>query len=268
MFQRLMEEKEMKNPMKACSACGVEIAKSAKACPHCGAKNKKPIYKKWWFWLIIIFILIGALGSSSDEPEHPEEDASAVVSDIIPETADTEEKSTVDETKNSEIFIDNEIKEKQTEIETKPDDSAGLSISQINALASAKSYLSFSAFSHQGLVDQLEFEKFSTEDAVFAADHCGADWDEQALKSAKSYLGFSAFSYSGLIDQLEFEGFTPEQATYGADNCGADWNEQAAKSAKSYLEFSSFSRDGLIDQLEFEGFTHEQAVYGVEANGF
>ncbi|MBR5471897.1 MAG: Ltp family lipoprotein [Oscillibacter sp.] len=210
----------MKNPMKACSACGVEIAKSAKACPHCGAKNKKPIYKKWWFWLIIIFILIGALGSSSDEPEHPEEDASAVVSDIIPETADTEEKSTVDEIKNSEIFIDNEIKEKQTEVETNPDDSAGLSISQINALASAKSYLSFSAFSYSGLIDQLEFEGFTPEQATYGADNCGADWNEQAAKSAKSYLEFSSFSRDGLIDQLEFEGFTHEQAVYGVEANG------------------------------------------------
>lgn len=143
-----------------------------------------------------------------------------------------------------------------------------MSIGQKNALQSAKNYLSFSHFSYEGLISQLEFEKYSHEEAVFAADNCGADWNEQALKSAKSYLSFSHFSYTGLIEQLEFEKFTTEQAKYGADNCGADWYEQAAKSAKSYLEFSQFSRDGLIDQLVFEGFTYEQAVYGVEANGY
>ena len=139
--------------------------------------------------------------------------------------------------------------------------------SQQNALESARSYLDYSHFSYTGLIDQLEFEGFSTEDATWAADNCGADWNEQALGSAQDYLDFSAFSYTGLIDQLEFEGFTTEQATYAADGCGADWNEQAAKSAQDYLDFSSFSRDELIGQLEFEGFTHDQAVYGVDSVG-
>ena len=140
--------------------------------------------------------------------------------------------------------------------------------SQRDALDSANSYLSIMAFSHSGLIEQLEYEGFSTEDATYAADNCGADWNEQALLSGQNYLEYTAFSYSGLIDQLEYEGFTTEQATYGADNCGADWNEQAAKSAAEYLEIFDYSRDELIDQLEYEGFTAEQAAYGAYANGF
>ena len=152
---------------------------------------------------------------------------------------------------------------------TEPEiDTANMTMGQKNALQSAKSYLAFTAFSYDGLIEQLEYEQYSHDDAVFAADNCGADWFEQALSSALSYLDFTAFSYTSLIEQLEYEGFTKEQATYAADNCEADWNEQAAMSAKNYLSFTSFSRQGLIEQLEFEGFTHEQAVYGVTANGY
>lgn len=140
-------------------------------------------------------------------------------------------------------------------------------VSQQNALRSAESYLRFTHFSYSGLIGQLEYEGYSTEDATWAADNCGADWNEQALGSALDYLDYTAFSYSGLIDQLEYEGFTTEQATYAVDNCDADWNEQAALSAQSYLDFMAFSRDGLIEQLEYEGFTYEQAVYGVNAVG-
>ncbi len=64
---------------------------------------------------------------------------------------------------------------------------------QKNALGKAESYLSFSAFSYQGLIEQLEYEQFSHEDAVYAADNCGADWNEQAAKKAESYLDFSSF---------------------------------------------------------------------------
>lgn len=89
-----------------------------------------------------------------------------------------------------------------------------------NALAKAHSYLGFSAFSKDGLIKQLNFEGFSAEEAQYAVDNCGADWNEQAALKAKSYLDFTSFSRSGLIQQLEFEGFTTEQAEYGATAVG------------------------------------------------
>lgn len=84
----------------------------------------------------------------------------------------------------------------------------------------AKSYLSISAFSYKGLIEQLEYVKFSHEEAVYAADHCGADWMEQAVKKAASYLQVSSFSRDGLIEQLEYVGFTHDQAVYGAEQNG------------------------------------------------
>lgn len=80
--------------------------------------------------------------------------------------------------------------------------------------------MKYSAFSYTGLIDQLEYEEYSHEEAVFAADHCGADWNEQAAKCAESYLEYSAFSKSRLIAQLEYEGFTHEEAVYGAEKNG------------------------------------------------
>ena len=47
----------MNKGMTTCKVCGNELAKSAKRCPHCGAKNKRPIYKRWWFWLFIAIVL-------------------------------------------------------------------------------------------------------------------------------------------------------------------------------------------------------------------
>lgn len=138
---------------------------------------------------------------------------------------------------------------------------------QTEALETALNYLSFMAFSREGLIGQLEYEGYTTEDATWAVDNCGADWNEQAIRKAENYVDTMAFSYSGLIDQLEYEGFTTEQATYGVDNITVDWNEQAAKKAQSYLDFTDFSRQELVDQLLYEGFTQEQAQYGVTQVG-
>lgn len=238
--------------MTACETCGAEIAASAKTCPHCGAKNKvkKPVYKRWWFWVLIVVVVIA----------------------LMPDTR-TETKTT------PQSFAQNEIPRKDTADTPEPAETSSVqgleteipgiwTAAQKNVMASAKSYLNYSGFSYDGLVRQLEFEKYSHEDAVWAADNCNADWNEEALESAKSYINYSGFSYKGLIGQLKYEGFTDEQATYGAENCGADWNEEAAESAESYLNYSSFSRQGLIDQLLYEGFTQEQAEYGVSQNGY
>lgn len=95
-----------------------------------------------------------------------------------------------------------------------------LTISQQNAVAKAKSYLSYSSFSRAGLIHQLEYERYSTGDATLAVDSLNVDWNEQAAKKAKSYLRYSSFSRAGLISQLEFEGFTPAQAEYGVSQTG------------------------------------------------
>lgn len=98
--------------------------------------------------------------------------------------------------------------------------SANMTTGQKNALAKAKDYLSIMAFSRSGLIRQLEYEKFSTEDATFAADNCGANWNEQAAKKAQDYIDMMSFSRQGLIDQLKYEGFTQAQAEYGASAVG------------------------------------------------
>ena len=95
-----------------------------------------------------------------------------------------------------------------------------MALALLLCLKAAKRYLDALPFSYEGLVKQLEFEKYTHEDAVFAVEHCGADWNEQAAKKAESYLQSGSFSRDGLIDQLEFDGFTHEQAVYGVEQNG------------------------------------------------
>lgn len=99
-------------------------------------------------------------------------------------------------------------------------ESSDITVGMINALDTAKSYLDFSAFSYQGLIDQLLYEKYTQEEAVYAVDNCGADWNEQAARCAQEYMDYSSFSRQDLIDQLLYEGFTQEQAEYGVQSVG------------------------------------------------
>ena len=77
----------MANKLIKCPVCGAEMAANAKACPKCGAKNKKPFYKKWWFYVILAVVVIGALasgGSSESSVSSAPKSSSASESEAAP----------------------------------------------------------------------------------------------------------------------------------------------------------------------------------------
>lgn len=95
-----------------------------------------------------------------------------------------------------------------------------LTLAQENAATKALDYIDLMAFSRSGLIEQLEFEGYSHEDATLVTDHIGVDWDQQAEFKAREYLDAMSFSRDGLIGQLEHDGFTHDQAVYGVDKVG------------------------------------------------
>lgn len=120
----------------------------------------------------------------------------------------------------SQSVKESEIIRKSDKIELVYSKGKEPSLEYRNALKSANSYLNAMPFSYLGLIDQLEYENYPHDAAVYAADNCGADWNEQAAKSAKQYLNTMSFSHSGLVEQLIYEKFTREQAEYGVSQAG------------------------------------------------
>lgn len=208
-----------------CPKCGADIG-NAKFCPECGAeigdakkaaiqdvanqfargetsrkRHKKPLLKRWWFWLIVVVLAIGIIGSIGGNDDKP-----AVETPNTP----TIEAGAQEETEAPS----------PTPAEPTPTPTPEMTMGQKNALQQALNYLDFMSFSYTGLIEQLEYEGYSNEEAVFAVDHCGADWYEQAALKAQEYIDYMSFSRQGLIDQLLFEGFTQEQAEYGVTAVG------------------------------------------------
>lgn len=180
-----------------CPDCSKLVSPNASSCPNCGkvltvsTKKKKETSgcAKFALFMILTLVVFAIIGSL---------------------TGNRSSSST------SSSYSSN--RPSSTPATTTPSDN--LTMGQRNALASAESYLAFTAFSRQGLIEQLEYEGFSHSDAVYAVDHCGANWNQQAALSAQNYLNFSSFSRQGLIDQLEYEGFTHSQAVYGVEAVG------------------------------------------------
>lgn len=307
----------LKNNLKLCKTCGATIAKSAKHCPKCGAKNAKPIFKRVWFWILIIILIgimlsVSKMSSNSTEPsnatikasdERKPSTAVTSIDDIIGTWTfdcyidyDTKEKTSANAAGNNirlELYDDHtgvivtSTGEKSSELRwsyTKTDNDGDYmySVGKGNALLVCTQRTAVDALSeYKGKLIVLSddaamvfvkdenaeqsnnLEKTSSSKTETSTAYV-SEGKKNALAQANSYLNAMAFSYTGLREQLEYEGYSTEEATYAVDNCGAHWSEQAVRKAEEYLNSMSFSKSGLIEQLEYEGFTHDQAVYGAD----
>ncbi len=190
-----------------CKTCGGEIAKNAKSCPSCGAKNKKPFYKKWWVWVIIILIGIGSIGpgvETTSDYESTGDNTGQIETSAPPSSETQENEAQTTETQETQVSdVPTEYK---------------------SALKKAEIYDETMHMSKAGLYDQLvsEYgEKFSKEAAQYAIDNIDADWNYNALKKAESYQETMAMSPSAIYDQLISdygEKFTKQEAQYAIDN--------------------------------------------------
>ena len=195
-------------------------------------KLKKPIYKRWWFITIAVVVILGFIGSIGNGDNEAQQASINKVSEkeVVSSLDDEKEIVQTDEDEGKEEIKSDEVIEKPEEklteepkekLKEEPkEDKVTETLSQKNAVRKAEQYLRTMPFSKSGLIAQLEFEGFSTEDATYAVNKIDVNWKEQAVKKAKSYLDTMAFSRSGLIEQLEFEGFTTEEATYAVDQIG------------------------------------------------
>jgi hypothetical protein len=101
-----------------------------------------------------------------------------------------------------------------------------MTVSQANAVQAAERYLSMSAFSRSGLIQQLSSqfgEGYPRADAVYAVEHLSVNWNEQAARAAKQHLSERSFSREGLIHQLKArygDGFSHAEAIYGVESTG------------------------------------------------
>jgi hypothetical protein len=173
-----------------------------------------------------LFVVLGGIGAAIGPADTGAEDKPVAAAATTAEEVDTTKGTALDPNAPPtsavppapEVTVDPTTPEPPAEPE--------LTAGQENALGSAKSYLEISGFSRLGLIEQLSSsagDGYSKADATYAADHVGANWNEQAVRSAKSYLEITNFSRSGLIQQLSSSAgdkYTRAQATYAADKVG------------------------------------------------
>lgn len=176
-------------------------------------KEAKPIYKKWWFWLIAIVILAIGFGNQGDSKKETTstKNSSTRVSSSKPEIKES--------TQNEEVSTTPESSSSTT---NKPADTTPTEYK--TALRKAKSYSDMMYMSKLGIYNQLTSEygeKYAPEAAQYAVDNLNADYNKNALEKAKSYQETMSMSPEAIRDQLTSEHgeqFTPEEADYAIQN--------------------------------------------------
>lgn len=157
--------------------------------------TKKPVWKRWWFGVIIVvvFLAIAGIGSGATNGTagQPQSQQQASASS---EPSDSAESSS-------------------------PEPDPDVPVEYTNALKSAENYSDLMHMSQQGIYNQLtsEFDQFSAEAAQYAIDNLQADYKANALAAAKNYQDTMAMSPEAIRDQLVSEygnKFTQEEADY------------------------------------------------------
>lgn len=207
--------------------------------------GKKPIYKKTWFWIIIIVIgiIIGASQSNNTvntSTNNYQKNNSVEVTIADFSTMSKEEVK---------AWIDtNKINGKITE-EYSNDIEKGKFISQS---------ISANTVAHQG--DKIT--------VIYSLGKEPTTEEKNALKKAETYSNSLHMSKQGIYNQLtsSAEGFTKEAAQYAIDNIEADWNKNALEKAKTYQTSMSMSSKAIYNQLisSAEGFTKSEAQYAID----
>lgn len=215
-------------------------------------KAKKPVYKKWWFWLIIICVLavIGFQGGKEN----------------------TQQTGTT--TSQSNPLKDNRV-------EVKVLDFSLMDKNEIETWCETNKIIYNIKEEYSDTVEKGLFIKQSTEanKSIYQGDKITITYSlgkepskeyKNALKKAESYSKTMHMSKKAIYNQLisEYgEKFPSDAAQYAIDNIQADWNANALEKAKSYQNTMNMSKQRIYNQLisEYgEKFTKEEAQYAID----
>ena len=166
------------------------------------SKNKKPIYKRAWFWAVAVIVVVGTSGGSDTDNSKETNSGNA---ESVQEVSQSNRENTIVENESKDKVEDN-VPEEYT-----------------SALEKAKSYTDEMNLSKARLYEMLTVSDyynhyFSAEAAQYAVDNVGVDWKESALKRAKLYRKAVSLSTEGIYDELTAMEYTEEEISYAIDN--------------------------------------------------
>lgn len=159
--------------MIKCKTCGNEIASSAKICPSCGAKNKKPIYKKWWVWVLAVIVLAGIAGGAGNDESSNGKNESNSTTEVKEFYAVGEEVKLGDN-----VLIVNSVEKSNGSEWDKPKDGMEYVVVNVTIKNGGSSEISYNPFdfqmqNSQGQITDQAFTTINTDSALSSGNLAG-----------------------------------------------------------------------------------------------
>ena len=276
-----------------CNQCGTDY--EGKFCPNCGApatnadaiqqannaqpivnnnqvpiqptaKPKKPIYKKWWFWVIIVIVAIAIIGNLGDDGDKTKSGSSNTSQTASVNESDDSLKADTSTADNAKVTV--------ADFSTM-DQAAIKSWADTNKVTCKFSEDYSDSVAKGGIISQSNnagetVKEGTTIKVVISLGKKPSTEYTNALRKAEEYSKTMHMSKRGIYDQLTSEygeKFPADAAQYAIDNMQADWNANALEKAKTYQKSMSMSKRDIYDQLISdygEKFTKEEAQYAID----
>lgn len=260
-----------------CNKCGTEF--DGTFCPNCDTpatftvssdqkpKEKKPLYKKWWFWVLLVLIVGGVIGwllSPADE-DVPENNPGSSVSEENPENQPGNSAGEEENQKPDVTIIDFSSM-------TKEEIAAWAAEHKITCKVTAEysdTVAEGSLISQSKKADETVKEGDTIELAFSIGKKPPVEY-MNALKKAESYSKNMNMSKNSIYHQLTSEygeNFSEDAAQFAIENLQADYKANALAKAESYSSNLHMSKQKIYKQLisEYgEKFTEEEAQYAID----
>lgn len=246
---------ENKN-MTSCKACGKEIAKGVKKCPHCGKDQRNFFMQHKILTGILVLVVIGMIGSLGNNSSSSK--STSTTASNAAKTETTTKISVVDFSSMDQTAIKSWADTNKVTCKIQEDYSDSV----------AKG-----SFVSQSIKSGETIHEGDTIKIVFSLGKKPSTEYTNALKKAETYSNTMHMSKKGIYNQLTSEygeKFPADAAQYAVDNMQADWNANALKKAKTYQSTMSMSKSAIYDQLvsEYgENFTASEAKYAIDHLG-
>ncbi len=228
-----------KTKLTTCKACGTPIFVTVKACPHCGAKNKKPLYKKAWFWILLVLALLVILGASgsSEESEAP----SSISASNGQQSSSQREENTVPQAEKEPAIQDSAPEEAGKDFYQVGDtlQSGDLNIVYI----SSGEYLSGNEFLQPAEGNMFIFLEFAFQNT-----------------SSTSDASISIYNFEGYAD-----GYSAKMQYFGEDTLSATLSAGRSTSGFLYFEVPETAQNIEIEYTA-NLFTEEKLKFAYEGN--
>ena len=257
----------------------------------CKIKNKKLVYKKIQFFVVAI-IAIGMTSCSNIDnskkfeqktfqnnennviiKNESENNIPAKYKNVLEDaiffsnTLEMSKAKVYDALVQGKKFTAEEIQYAMDNIEVDWKENA---IKVVKSYGGTKQY----AMDYLSKVEMYEYlisesQMFTIEEAQYAVDNAGIDWETNALGKVRLENNDLLASESKIetYNHLILDGFTIEEAQYAVDNAGVDWKTNALHAAEHHnmLHKFSLSKAEIYNYLTFNcKFTTEEAQYAIE----